>query len=174
MRYWLAAIVAVAALAARPPAVEYSVPEAQRRPSWLSTGSGLNTGALTGLGNGPVMNGSAIMQMITVPAGGGTLTFDADFLTNAPPPGANLLSAIDPFAFSTKLVLLTWPTISPTIPRPLTTHPRRPARPLAPSQTGYAYQSGYTSFSAMLAAWATRSVSGSRPRDDASVAARPC
>ena len=44
---------------------------------------GCSKAILTGLNNGPVMNGSAIEQTITVPAGA-TLSFNYAFLTNEP------------------------------------------------------------------------------------------
>jgi hypothetical protein len=67
------------------------VPESQ-----LETFLGLPQGSLTGLNNGPVQNGSAIQQYITVSAGS-TLSFNYDFLTNEPPAvGFNI---VNPFAF---------------------------------------------------------------------------
>jgi hypothetical protein len=152
-RGWLAAILAVAALGGHQAARAGSaVPEAQLETFLgLSTGSGLNTGALTGLGNGPVMDGSAIMQTITVPAGGATLTFNADFLTNAPPPGANLLSALDPFAFYTKPTLTDFADNFTKYPSTVTNPPALTGLIPAPSETGYAYQTGYSRFSVPLA-----------------------
>jgi hypothetical protein len=153
VRGWLAAIVAVAALGDQAARAGSSVPESQLETFLgLSTGSGLNTGALTGLGNGPVMDGSAIMQTITVPAGGATLTFKADFLTNAPPPGANPLSALDPFAFYTKPTLTDFADNFTNYPSTVTNPPALTGLIPAPPETGYAYQTGYTGFSATLAA----------------------
>ena len=78
-----------------------AVPEAQLETFLgLNPPIGLNSGDLTNLGNGPVTSGSAIMQSITVSAGA-TLTFDYNFLTNAPPPASNPLGAVDPFGFVT-------------------------------------------------------------------------
>jgi hypothetical protein len=64
----------------------------------LETFLGLQQGDLAGLNNGPVMNGSAIEQMITVQAGT-TLSFNYTFMTNEPLTGG--LAQINPFAFVT-------------------------------------------------------------------------
>lgn len=115
------------------------VPESQ-----LETFLGLNQGDLTGLNNGPVTSGSAISQSITVSAGA-TLTFDYNFLTNAPPPGTGpggLLGALDPFAFIT----------SPTLTDFVDNYYNYPATmAAAPAGTGFLYQSGYNSFSETFA-----------------------
>jgi hypothetical protein len=50
----------------------------------LETFLGVSSGSLSGLGNGPVTNGSAFKQTFTALAGM-TLTFDWDFLTNEQP-----------------------------------------------------------------------------------------
>ena len=92
----------------------------------LNPGTGLNSGDLTNLGNGPVTSGSAIMQTITVSAGA-TLTFDYDFLTNAPPAATKLLGAIDPFAFFTPPTLTDFAD-NYSYPTPM---------PSAPPQTGF-------------------------------------
>ncbi len=78
---WLAAGIAAVLLGGGDARAQSLVPESQ-----LETFLGLNQGDLTGLNNGPVTSGSAISQTITVSAGA-TLTFDYNFLTNAPPPG---------------------------------------------------------------------------------------
>src|SRR5271163_2319836 len=105
LRGWLAAIIAFGVIGGGVARAQSAVPESQLETFLgLSTGSGLGTGDLTNLGNGPVMNGSAIMQSITVTAGE-TLSFDFNFLTNAPSPASNPLGALDPFAFVTQPVL---------------------------------------------------------------------
>ncbi len=96
---WLAMIAAAASCGGAAQA-QSAVPESQ-----LESFLGLSQGALAGLNNGPVMNGSAIMQTITVGAGGGTLAFNYDFLTNAPSPASNPLAALNPFAFTTQPTL---------------------------------------------------------------------
>jgi hypothetical protein len=112
-----------------------SVPESQLETFLgLSTGGGLNSGALTGLGNGPVMNGSAIMQTINVSAGD-TLSFDYNFLTNAPSPATvGYLNALDPFAFVT----------APTLTDIADNYSSLGA---ATPQSGFLYQTGYTPIS---------------------------
>ncbi|MHB1556424.1 MAG: PEP-CTERM sorting domain-containing protein [Isosphaeraceae bacterium] len=115
------------------------VPESQ-----LETFLGLNQGDLTGLNNGPVTSGSAISQSITVSAGA-TLTFDYNFLTNAPPPGTGpggLLGALDPFAFITTPTLTDFVDNYYSYPVPMAA---------APAGTGFLYQSGYNSFSETFA-----------------------
>ncbi len=109
-----------------------AVPESQ-----LETFLSLQPGDLTGLNNGPVMNGSAITQTITVSAGA-TLTFDYNFLTNVPPPATSLLGALDPFAFVTQATLTDFVDNYTSYPVTM---------PAAPAQTGFLYQSGYNSFS---------------------------
>lgn len=98
----------------------------------LSTGGGLNSGALTNLGNGPVTSGSAMVQSFDVTAGA-TLSFDYNFLTNAPPISANPLGAVDPFAFTTVPALTTIADNGYNFNPPTT-----PA-----VGTGYLYQTGY-------------------------------
>jgi PEP-CTERM motif len=110
-----------------------AVPESQ-----LESFLGLSQGALAGLNNGPVMNGSAIMQTITVGPGGGTLAFNYDFLTNAPSPASNPLAALDPFAFTTLPSLADFADNFSTLTA-------------APSQTGFLFQTGYQNFSVNLA-----------------------
>jgi hypothetical protein len=129
LRGWLAATIAFAVIGGGVARAQSAVSESQLETFLgLSTGSGLSTGALTNLGNGPVMNGSAIMQSITV-VGGETLSFDYNFLTNAPPLGG--LGGLDPFAFVTSPTLATFAdngyNFSP---------------PTAPGLAGYAYQTG--------------------------------
>ena len=114
IRGCLAAILAFAVIGGGVARAQSPVPESQLETFLgLSTGSGLNTGDLTNLGNGPVTSGSAIMQSITVSAGA-TLTFDYDFLTNAPSPASNPLGAVgslrirhaaDPDRFRRQLLL---------------------------------------------------------------------
>ncbi len=133
VKVWLAAIAAFAFLACGAVQAGSAVPESQ-----LETFLGLSQGALSGLNNGPVMNGSAIMQSITVGAGGATLAFNYDFLTNSPSPASNPLAALNPFAFTTQSSLSdfadNFSTLTP-----------------APSQTGFLYQTGYQTFSVNLA-----------------------
>jgi PEP-CTERM motif len=107
-----------------------AVPESQ-----LETFLGLEQGALTGLNNGPVMNGSAIQQMITVQAGA-TLSFDYTFMTNEPLSGG--LAQINPFAFVTTPQLIDFAdTFSPLVP--------------SPSPVPFANWTGSTSFSEVFA-----------------------
>jgi hypothetical protein len=111
-----------------------AVPESQ-----MDSFLGIQQGTLTGLGNGPVMNGSAIMQSITVTAGA-TLSFDYNFLTNvAPPASAGLLNALDPFSFAVVGPGLT------DIADNYTTYPA--VMSSAPVQTGFLYELGYKTFS---------------------------
>ncbi len=137
---WLAVIAAAAALGGQAAHAQSSVPEAQLETFLgLSTPSGLSTGALTNLGNGPVMNGSAIMETINVGSGGGTFSFDYNFLTNSPSPASNPLGALDPFAFNTQPVLTDFAdNFSTLMP--------------APSQSGYLYETGTQSYSVSLMA----------------------
>lgn len=132
MRGWLAGLLACAVLGPGAARAQSSVPESQLETFLgLSTGSGLNSGALTGLNNGPVMNGSAIMQTINVSAGA-TLSFDYNFLTNAPSPATvGYLNAIDPFAFATAPMLTDFADNYSSLGA-------------APSQSGFLYQTGYT------------------------------
>ena len=129
---WLVAIIVSAMLGGGDARGQSAVPESQ-----LETFLGLSQGDLTGLNNGPVMNGSAIMQTITVSAGS-TLSFDYDFLTNAPPPATNPLGALDPFAFITTPTLTDFADNYYLYPT---------AMPAAPPRTGFLYQTGYNSFS---------------------------
>ena len=129
---WLAAIVVSVVIGGGVARGQSAVPESQ-----LETFLGLSQGDLTGLNNGPVMNGSAIMQTITVSAGA-TLSFDYDFLTNAAPPATNLLGALDPFAFITTPTLTDFADNYYLYPTPM---------PAAPPQTGFLYQTGYNAFS---------------------------
>ena len=143
---WLATIATAVSLSATSARAQSSVDEAQLETFLgLTPPSGLNSGALTGLGNGPVTDGSAILQTVVVGAGGATLTFQADFLTNSPPPGANPLAALDPFAFYTQ------PTLTDFADN-FTNYSGSSLTGLiaAPSQTGFAYQTGYTSYSVSL------------------------
>jgi hypothetical protein len=137
---WLALALAVAlVLAGGQARAQSPVSESE-----LETFLGLNQGDLTGLNNGPVTSGSAISQSITVSAGA-TLTFDYDFLTNAPPPGTGpggLLGALDPFAFITTPTLTDFVDNYNNYPSPMAS---------APAATGFLYQSGYSSFSETFA-----------------------
>jgi hypothetical protein len=130
---WLAMIAASACLCCGVAQADSAVPESQ-----LETFLGLPQGDLSGLNNGPVMNGSAIMQSITVGAGGATLAFNYDFLTNSPSPASNPLAALDPFAFTTQSSLTDFADNFSTLTG-------------APSQTGFLYQTGYQTFSVNLA-----------------------
>jgi hypothetical protein len=129
---WLAMIAASSFVFCAAAQAQSAVPESQ-----LETFLGLSQGALSGLNNGPVMNGSAIMQTITVGTGGGTLAFNYDFLTNSPSPASNPLAALNPFAFTTQSSLTdfadNFSTLTP-----------------APSQTGFLYQTAYQNFSVTL------------------------
>ncbi len=131
----LATIAVAALLSGGLARAQSAVPE-----SVMDTFLGIPQGSLTGLDNGPVMNGSAIMQSITVSAGT-TLSFDYDFLTNVPPPGSSggLLNALDPFAF-----LLTGSTLT-DIADNYSTYPA--PMEAAPAGTGFLYQSGYQTYS---------------------------
>jgi hypothetical protein len=135
-RAWLAAAAAATVLGGVAARAQSAVPESQ-----LESFLGLQQGDLTGLNNGPVMNGSAIMQSITVSAGA-SLTFDYDFLTNQPPPATNLLGALNPFAFVTQPALTDFADNYFNYPTPM---------PTAPPQTGFAYHTGYNSFSETFA-----------------------
>ncbi len=130
---WLAIIAASAFFRCGVAQAQSAVPESQ-----LETFLGLSQGDLSGLNNGPVMNGSAIMQTITVGAGGGTLAFNYDFLTNAPSPASNPLAALNPFAFTTQSSLTDFADNFSTLTA-------------APSQTGFLYQTGYQTYSVNLA-----------------------
>jgi hypothetical protein len=111
MRVRLTLIVACAALGGGVARAQNAVPESQ-----LETFLGLQQGDLTGLNNGPVMNGSAIEQTIIVKAGA-KLTFDYSFMTNEP--AASGLSAINPFAFVTSPALIDFAdTFSPLVSSP--------------------------------------------------------
>ena len=140
VRGWLAAIAAAAALGGQAAHAQSSVPEDQLETFLgLSTPSGLNSGALTNVGNGPAMNGSAIMETINVGSGGGTFSFDYNFLTNSPSPASNPLGALDPFAFNTQPVLTDFADNFSTLMS-------------APSQSGYLYETGTQSYSVSLLA----------------------
>jgi PEP-CTERM motif len=132
-KVWLAISAASAFLCCGVAQAQSAVPESQ-----LEAFLGLSQGDLFGLNNGPPMNGSAIMQSITVGAGGGTLAFNYDFLTNSPSPASNPLAALNPFAFTTQPSLTDFADNFSTLTA-------------APSQTGFLYQTGYQTFSANLA-----------------------
>jgi hypothetical protein len=137
-RGWFAAIIASALIGGGVARAQSAIPEAQLETFLgLNPPSGLNSGDLTNLGNGPVTSGSAIMQSISV-ASGATLTFDYNFLTNAPPPASNPLGAVDPFGF------VTAPALSSFVDN-FYGYPTTMAS--APAQSGFLYQSGYQSFS---------------------------
>ena len=100
---------------------------------------GLSAGTLSGLGNGPVIDGSAIRQTLSL-AAGDQIAFDADFLTNESPGPSNRLNDFGFFSMSgpgtsiaTTLASVTSPGLSS-----------------APSSTGVAFQSRYSSFFAPL------------------------
>src|SRR5579883_1870539 len=137
VRGWLAAIIASVLLGGGLARAQSAVPEAQLETFLgLTPPSGLSSGDLTNLGNGPVTSGSAIMQTITVTAGA-TLTFDYNFLTNAPPPSTNPLGAVDPFGFVTAPALGAFVDNFYGYPTPMAS---------APSSTGFLYQTGYHTF----------------------------
>jgi hypothetical protein len=149
LRGWLAAIFASTLIAGGMARAQAPVPEAQLETFLgLTPPMGLNSGDLTNLGNGPVTSGSAIMQTITVPAGA-TLTFDYDFLTNAPPPSTNPLGALDPFGF------ITAPALSSFVDN-FYGYPATMAA--APAQSGYLYQTGYQTFSETFSTGGTYSL----------------
>ncbi len=107
--------------------------------SQLETFLGLQQGALTGLNNGPVMNGSAIQQMISVQAGS-TLSFNYTFMTNEPLTGG--LAQLNPFAFVTVSPLADFADVfSPLVP--------------SPSPVPFANWTGNTSFSETFATGGT-------------------
>jgi hypothetical protein len=136
---WIAAILAFAAIGGGVARGQSPVSETQLELFLgLSTGNGLGTGALSGLGNGPVTDGSAMMQTITVGSGGGVLSFSYDFLTNAPSPASNPLGALNPFAFDTQPVLTDFADNFSTLIA-------------APAQTGFLYQTGFQNYSVSLA-----------------------
>lgn len=149
IRGWLAAIIASALMGGGIARAQSAVPEAQLETFLgLTPPSGLNSGDLTNLGNGPVVSGSAIMQTITVSAGA-TLTFNYNFLTSAPPPSTNPLGAIDPFGFITAPTLTSFVDNFYGYPTPMGS---------APASTGFLYQSGYQSFSETFATAGTYSL----------------
>jgi hypothetical protein len=133
VKVWLATIAASVFLCGGVARAGSAVPESR-----LETFLGLSQGALSGLNNGPVMNGSAIMQTITVGSGGGTLAFNYDFLTNAPSPASNPLAALNPFAFTTQSSLTDFADNFSMLSA-------------APFQTGFLFQTGYQPFSVNLA-----------------------
>ncbi len=133
VKLWVAVISISSFLGCGVVRAQSAVPESQ-----LETFLGLSQGSLSGLNNGPVMNGSAIMQTITVGAGGGTLAFNYDFLTNSPSPASNPLAALNPFAFTTQPALTDFADNFSTLTA-------------APAQTGFLSQTGYQTFSANLA-----------------------
>ncbi len=134
-RGWLAAILAFTSLGSEAVHAQTPVSATQLEQFLgLQQPSGFVSGGLDI--NGPAMSGSAIMQTVTV-TGGTTLTFNFDFLTNAPPVGANPLGAIDPFAFVTSPTLLDIGDNFSNYTSGLT------GLIAAPPQTGYAYQTGY-------------------------------
>jgi hypothetical protein len=133
LKVWLAVIAASAVLGGGFARAQSAVPESQ-----LDSFLGIQQGTLSGLNNGPVMNGSAIMQSLTVSAGA-TLSFNYDFLTNvAPPASAGLLNALDPFSFA-----IMGPTLL-DIADNYTTYPA--VMSAAPAQTGFMYALGYQTF----------------------------
>ncbi|SRR5579883_748329 len=149
VRGWLAAIIASVLLGGGLARAQSAVPEAQLETFLgLTPPSGLSSGDLTNLGNGPVTSGSAIMQTITVTAGA-TLTFDYNFLTNAPPPSTNPLGALDPFGFVTAPTLGAFVDNFYGYPTPLAS---------APTSTGFLHQTGYHTFSETFAAAGTYSL----------------
>ncbi len=130
---WLAAIAALAISGGEAARAQSAVPESQ-----LDTFLGIPQESLTGLNNGPVMNGSAIMETLTV-AAGANLSFNYNFLTNVPPPAsAGLLNALDPFGFA-----IMGPTLIDLADN-YTTYPA--AMTAAPTQTGFLYELGYKTF----------------------------
>ncbi len=137
VKYGLAALVVMATLAGARAQAASSVTASQLESFLgLTVGSGLSSGDLDI--NGPAMNGSAIMQSITVSAGE-SLSFDYNFMTNAPPPAvAGYLNALDPFAFVTQPAVSDFADNFSTMVA-------------APPQSGFLYQTGVTSFSETFA-----------------------
>ncbi len=116
----------VACIATSEVRAQSAVPESQ-----LETFLGLQQGDLASLNNGPVMNGSAIEQTISVQAGA-TLSFNYTFMTNEPLSGG--LAQINPFAFITAAPLSDFADVfSPLVP--------------SPSPVPFASWTGNTSFS---------------------------
>ena len=102
-----------------------AVPESQ-----LESFLGLQQGDLTGLNNGPVMNGTAIQQSLTVEAGT-TLSFNYTFMTNEPL--TSPLDQLNPFAFITSTPLTDFADVfSPLVS--------------SPSQVPFALWTGNSSF----------------------------
>jgi hypothetical protein len=133
LKSWLAVIFAFAAIGQAAAHAQSSVPASQLEAFLgLPVGSGLSTGGLDI--NGPAMNGSAIMQTITVSAGE-TLSFNYNFLTNAPSPASvGYLAALDPFAFVTQPAVTDFAdNFSTLIP--------------APAQSGFLFETGVQTFS---------------------------
>jgi hypothetical protein len=146
---WFAAIIASILIGGGVARAQSAVPESQLETFLgLNPPSGLNSGDLTNLGNGPVTSGSAILQSITVSAGS-TLTFDYNFLTNAPPPITNPLGALDPFAFITQPALTDFVDNFYGYPTPMAS---------ASPSTGFLYETGLNSFSETFAAAGTYNV----------------
>jgi hypothetical protein len=132
-KVWLAISAASGFLCCDVAQAQSAVPESQ-----LEAFLGLSQGDLFGLNNGQPMNGSAIMQSITVGTGGGTLAFNYDFLTNSPSPASNPLAALNPFAFTTQSSLTDFADNFSTLTA-------------APAQTGFLFQTGYQTYSISLA-----------------------
>jgi hypothetical protein len=143
VKSWLVVIVAMAALGPAAARAQSSVPASELETFLgLPVGAGLSTGGLDI--NGPAMNGSAIMQMITVSTGE-TLSFNYNFLTNAPSPASvGYLAALDPFAFVTQPVVTdfadNFSTLSP-----------------APPTSGFLFETGIQTFSQTFTAPGTLS-----------------
>ena len=133
---WLATILAVATLGGLPARAQVQAPVSEMQLETFldsSAGGGLDSGAPTGLGNGLVIDGSAIMQTITVSAGT-TLSFHYNFLTNVPSPAsAGLLNALNPFAFTTQPSLVDFEDNYSNYPSGFGA---------APAGSGFRYQSG--------------------------------
>lgn len=137
LRNCLAALVAAALLNGAPARAGSAVSELQ-----LESDLGLQPYDLSGVGDGPVYNGSAIEQTITVTAGT-TLSFNYNFLTNEPtsPP----LDVVDDFAF------VSAPQLNPDV-----TPIADVFSTLVPSMgTPYALQTGLNSYSITFAAAGT-------------------
>ncbi|WP_165223043.1 PEP-CTERM sorting domain-containing protein [Aquisphaera insulae] len=127
-RSCLAAALAFFLLGAGEARAQSSVPE-----SSLEVFLGLQDGDLSGLGNGPVMNGSALMTTITVSAGT-TLSFDYNFLTDEPM--TSPLDAVNDFGFLTAPGLA---SLADTF------------SPLVPWGSGFLRETGYRTFSETFA-----------------------
>ena len=101
---------------------------------------GLSAGTLSGLGNGPVIDGSAIKQTLSL-AAGDQISFDADSLTNESPGPTNRLNDFGFFSLSGPGINTASTLASVT----------SPGLSSAPPGTGFAFQSRSSSFAPFVA-----------------------